>query len=206
MAIVNDNELTSQLRGRVGRYLVFRNIRGRIIASRAPRKPDPRKQSAAQRKTRVTFRDAAAWAVRTMQNPYEKQRCQELAKKRGLTNAYTAAVQHYMQRSSTKGKREVQSQQKLTKSAKAKTMKFCNDDKGVFGFSAATKQLPSYTELLHWWFENGCGSAEIRTATTTLPYHEFKGRASLKRHGYADLLPLSPMLISRRSISPANDS
>lgn len=98
MAIVTTNDLTLGLRGRVGRIFVFRNLRGKTIASRAPRKPDPRKQSPAQRQTRVTFKDAAAWAVRTLLDPKQKRYFRERAKALALPNAYTAAVQDYLQR------------------------------------------------------------------------------------------------------------
>ncbi len=96
MAIVANNDLTRGLRGRIGKWLVFRVVRGKTIASRAPRKPDPRKQSAAQRLTRSTFRDASAWAVRILLDPAKKQYYADVAKAEALPNAYTAAVREYM--------------------------------------------------------------------------------------------------------------
>lgn len=96
MAIVSDNDLTLGLRGRVGKYLVFRSVGGRTIASHSPRRPDPRKQSAAQRKTRATFREAAAWAVQTLRDPEQRRYFNQRARDNGLPNAYTAAVQHRM--------------------------------------------------------------------------------------------------------------
>ena len=96
MAIVANNDLTRGLRGRIGKWLVFRVVRGKTIASRAPRKPDPRKQSAAQRLTRSTFRDASAWAVRILLDPAKKQYYADVAKAQALPNAYTAAVRDYM--------------------------------------------------------------------------------------------------------------
>ena len=96
MAIVANNDLTRGLRGRVGNWLVFRVVRGKTIASRAPRKPDPRKQSAAQRLTRSTFREASAWAVRILLDPAKKQYYADIAKAQALPNAYTAAVREYM--------------------------------------------------------------------------------------------------------------
>ncbi len=45
MAAEMNNDLTHGLRGRVGEYFVFRKVRGMTIAHRAPRKPDPKKQS-----------------------------------------------------------------------------------------------------------------------------------------------------------------
>jgi|GEM_PF-3822787 hypothetical protein len=96
MAIVANNDLTRGLRGRVGKWLVFRMVRGKTIASHAPKKPDPRKQSAAQRLTRSTFRDASAWAVRILMDPVKKQYYADIAKAQALPNAYTAAVREYM--------------------------------------------------------------------------------------------------------------
>ncbi len=96
MAIVANNDLTRGLRGRIGNWLVFRVVRGKTIASRAPRKPDPRKQSAAQRLTRSTFREASAWAVRILLDPVKKQYYANIAKAEALPNAYTAAVREYM--------------------------------------------------------------------------------------------------------------
>ena len=99
MAIVSNNDLTLGLRGRVGKYFVFRVVGGRTIASHAPRRPDPRKQSDAQRKTRATFKEAAAWAVQALRDPELRCYFMQRARALGLTNAYTAAVQHRMQRS-----------------------------------------------------------------------------------------------------------
>src|SRR5688572_25512820 len=96
MAIVENNDLTLGLRGKFGKHFVFRSLRGKTIASHAPRKPDLRMQSAAQRKTRTTFREAAAWAVRTLHDPKKKQFYQRRAKELALPNAYTAAVRAYM--------------------------------------------------------------------------------------------------------------
>ena len=96
MAIVDNNDLTRGLRGRFGKSFVFRSLRGKTIASHAPRKPDPRKQGAAQRQTRTTFREAAAWAMHTLRDPKQKQFYQDRAKELALPNAYTAAVRAYM--------------------------------------------------------------------------------------------------------------
>ena len=100
MAIVINNDLTRGLRGRVGKWFVFRMVRGKTIASHAPRKPDPLKQSAAQRQTRTTFKEAAAWAARILLDPAKKRYFADLAKIKALPNAYTAAVQEYMRQSS----------------------------------------------------------------------------------------------------------
>jgi|GEM_PF-4589923 hypothetical protein len=106
MAIVANNDLTRGLRGRIGRWLIFREVRGKTIASHAPRKPDPRKQSAAQRLTRSTFREASAWAVRILLDPVKKQYYADVAKAEALPNAYTAAVREYMREVAARGMKE----------------------------------------------------------------------------------------------------
>lgn len=100
MAIVSNNDLTLGLRGRVGKYFVFRTVRGKTVASHSPRRPDPRKQSDAQRKTRAAFREAAAWAVQTLRDPEQRRYFERRAKDLGLPNSYTAAVQQRMRWSS----------------------------------------------------------------------------------------------------------
>ena len=96
MAIVFNNDLTLGLRGRVGKTFVFRSVGGRTIVSHAPCKPDPQKQSAAQRQTRIRFKEAAAWAVRTLMSAEKKLYYQRRARLLELPNAYIAAVRDYM--------------------------------------------------------------------------------------------------------------
>lgn len=96
MATVANNDLTRGLRGRIGKWFVFRMVSGKTIVSHAPRKPDPLKQSRAQLQTRNTFREAAAWAVRILLDPAKKQYYADLAAAQALPNAYTAAVREYM--------------------------------------------------------------------------------------------------------------
>ena len=103
MAIVLDNDITQGLRGRIGKFMVFRSLRGKTIASHAPKKPDPRKQSAIQRQTRMRFREAAAWAVHTLRDPKQKHFYQDRAKQLALPNAYTAAVRDYMRGNTKRG-------------------------------------------------------------------------------------------------------
>jgi hypothetical protein len=98
MAIVDNNDLTRGLRGRVGKFFVFRSLRGKTIVSHAPQKPDPRRQTVAQRQTRTTFREAAAWAVHILRDPKKKRFYQDRAKELALPNAYTAAVRAYMRK------------------------------------------------------------------------------------------------------------
>ena len=137
MAIVANNDLTSGLRGRIGKWLVFRVVRGKTIASRAPRKPDPRKQSAAQRLTRSTFRDASAWAVRILLDPAKKQYYADVAKAQALPNAYTAAVREYMREVAAKRMEE-----QVTNSVSTK--KEANiDEQWVSMPSSTTQHIPS---------------------------------------------------------------
>lgn len=96
MAKVFDNILISGLRGKVGKQLVFRVVNGVTIASHAPAKPDRKKETEAQRKTRTTFRAASHWAKAQLLNPEKKRYYIQLAKTWNLTNAYTAAVKDYM--------------------------------------------------------------------------------------------------------------
>src|SRR5690606_7687602 len=124
MAIVTNNDLTRGLRGRIGKHLVFRTFGGKTIASRAPRKPDPKKESTAQQQTRATFKKAAAWAVGTLQDPERKRYYQQRAEILGLPNAYTAAVKEYMS-----GGVSASSQEQATSSVGCKqsqaTQRFC---------------------------------------------------------------------------------
>jgi hypothetical protein len=96
MATVSGNDLTTGLRGKVGQMMVFRVMHGKTFVSRAPRRPDKRKETAAQRKTRVTFKEASQWAKAMLVNPTKKEYYQQRAKDWNLTNAYTAAVKDYM--------------------------------------------------------------------------------------------------------------
>ena len=98
MATVINNDLTRGLRGRVGKWIVFRTRGGKTFAGHAPRKPDPAKQSVAQRQTRSAFREAAAWAVRTLKDPEQREYYLAIAKAESLPNAYTAALRAYMRR------------------------------------------------------------------------------------------------------------
>jgi hypothetical protein len=96
MAIVDDNDITLGLRGRFGRFVVFKKINGKTYATRAPRKRNNSEQSEAQRRTRVTFREASAWAKAIISNPERKKYYQQRAKEWQLRNAYTAAIKEYM--------------------------------------------------------------------------------------------------------------
>lgn len=102
MARVFGNILTAGLRGKIGDMLVFRVIRGKTFVSRAPGKPDKRKETVAQRNTRTTFRLASHWAKSTLRDPEKKKYYQQRAKDWDLTNAYTAAIKDYMRNASAR--------------------------------------------------------------------------------------------------------
>ena len=140
MAIVANNDLTRGLRGRIGKWLVFRVVRGKTIASHAPGKPDPRKQSAAQRQTRSTFREASAWAVRILLDPAKKQYYSDMAKAQALPNAYTAAVREYMREVAAKRMEDQFNSVSADKEANI-------DEQGVSIPSSPEQLIPSETMI-----------------------------------------------------------
>jgi hypothetical protein len=106
MAQVSDNMLTSGLRGKIGQLIVFRVMRGKTFASRAPCKPDKSKETPAQRQTRTTFKAASQWAKQVLRDPEQRRYYQACATRWELPNAYTAAIKVYMQAESRKFKVE----------------------------------------------------------------------------------------------------
>lgn len=96
MAKLSDNDLTTGLRGMVGKQLVFRRVGGKTIVSRAPRKPNKQKETASQRKTRRTFSDASRWAQMIILDRSKREYYRKRAREWNLTNAYTAAVKDFM--------------------------------------------------------------------------------------------------------------
>ena len=82
----------------LGHDLVFKTFRGKTFVFAPARKPDKRKETAAQRATRATFQQATRWAKTILLNPEKKNYYQERAKTLNLPNAYTAAITDYMQR------------------------------------------------------------------------------------------------------------
>jgi hypothetical protein len=98
MAQVSSNPLITGWSGKFGDTLVFRTLRGKTFVSATPRKPDKRKESDAQRKTRSTFKEAAAWARHVLQDPEKKTYYRFRAKALKLPNAYTAAITDYMRK------------------------------------------------------------------------------------------------------------
>jgi len=98
MATVADNVLIDGLRGRLGESLVFKTMRGKTFVATPARKPDKRKESTAQRGTRVTFRQATEWAQHILLDPERKAYYSKRAKALKLPNAYTAALTDYMRK------------------------------------------------------------------------------------------------------------
>jgi hypothetical protein len=98
MATITNNILIDGMSGKFGDALVFRTMRGKTFVSAPARKPNIREESAAQRNTRVTFREAAHWAQAILLNPEKKAYYLQRARKLKLPNAYTAAITDYMRK------------------------------------------------------------------------------------------------------------
>ena len=102
MAIIANNDLMKGSRGKFGDDLVFRTMRGKTFVSPPARKNDKKKESEAQRNTRVNFQNATQWAQITLLNPEKKAYYQKRAKALKLPNAYTAAITDYMRKPKVK--------------------------------------------------------------------------------------------------------
>lgn len=98
MATVTPNALIDGFRGKFGNSLVFKTIRGKTFLSPSARKPNKKKETEAQRSTRVTFKQAAQWAKSTLLDPQKKAYYRQRAKALKLPNAYTAALTDYMRK------------------------------------------------------------------------------------------------------------
>jgi len=98
MATITSNDLIEGISGKFGNTMVFRTMRGKTFVSPVPRKPNKKKESAAQRNTRTTFQKAAEWAQIILLDPERKTYYQQRAKALNLPNAYTAAITDYMRK------------------------------------------------------------------------------------------------------------
>lgn len=96
--MTSNNPLTAGMRGALGKTLVFRQDHGKTVIQNMPRKPDKRKETAAQRETRLNFKNATAYALAVLQNPEKCAYYTQKAKALKLRNAYTAAVTDYMRK------------------------------------------------------------------------------------------------------------
>ena len=94
MAIVRSNPIVEGLSGMLGKSIVFKTLRGKIILANRP--SPPKKQSELQRANRKKFRDASFWAKSILRDPIKKEYYQKKARKLKLPNAYTAAITDYM--------------------------------------------------------------------------------------------------------------
>jgi hypothetical protein len=82
------------LSGKLGKSIVFKQVRGKTIVCSRP--PKPQTQSAPQKETRDRFRKASEWAKSILLDPGQKAYYQKKARKLKLPNAYTAAIADYM--------------------------------------------------------------------------------------------------------------
>src|SRR6218665_2894332 len=94
MASISSNPITSGLSGRLGDSLLFKTVRGKTFVSTIPR-ASSKAESAAQRSTRVNFREASNWAQLILLDPERKAYYRQRAKALRLPNAYTAALTDY---------------------------------------------------------------------------------------------------------------
>ena len=98
MATITNNDLVKGFRGKFGNDLVFRTMRGKTFASPPASKNINKKESEAQRSTRVNFQNATQWAQITLLDPEKKAYYKQRAKALKLPNAYTAAITDYMRK------------------------------------------------------------------------------------------------------------
>jgi hypothetical protein len=99
--IVETNALVTGMHGKLGKNLILRTVRGKIIASQ--RNDKPQVQSALQKGTRDKFRLASAYAKSMMLIPEKKAYYLHKAKKLKLPNAYTAALTHFLRKGEVQG-------------------------------------------------------------------------------------------------------
>ena len=95
MASVKLNSIVKGMSGSIGN-LVIRQYKGRTIISGQPRKP--KKQTELQRQSRSRFKQAAYAAKVTLRDPEKKAYYAKKAEKNNQPNAYTAALQEFLQK------------------------------------------------------------------------------------------------------------
>jgi hypothetical protein len=97
MATVITSDLIESISGRMG-DLIFRTYNGRTVVSSRPVIPASRrkKQSELQAYRRSRFREASIFSKKMMLDPIKKEYYRRKAKEMRLTNAYTAALTHYL--------------------------------------------------------------------------------------------------------------
>ena len=89
MSIATNQSLLRGTRGKLG-DLIIRQVKGKTVISTVPNPDAP--QSALQKTNRNQFREASAFARAAMRDPEIKVYFQSEARRRGLTNGYTAAL------------------------------------------------------------------------------------------------------------------
>lgn len=94
--IYHNNPVFKGASGKFGGTMVFRQVNGRTVASKMPRKPDKSKETGPQRATRSHFRETARIVKDHLQYPEVKAYYQQVAKKRNLPSAYSAAMRDYL--------------------------------------------------------------------------------------------------------------
>jgi len=94
MGQVKDNLLTKGFSGRIGDEIVFRQINGRTLFSKRPRKRETftPKEQAQQRK----FQQASYYARTALINPAQRESYVQAAKLGGFKSAYVAALTDYL--------------------------------------------------------------------------------------------------------------
>ena len=89
MAKATNQSILRGIEGKVG-DLVMRTINNRTVVAKAPKRRT--KKSLREVENHTVFQSAAAFAVEAMRNPKLKIHFKNVAKKRRLPNAYTAAL------------------------------------------------------------------------------------------------------------------
>ncbi|GJH40878.1 hypothetical protein RCZ04_14280 [Capnocytophaga sp. HP1101] len=90
------NILVKDLKGEVGKTLIFRNVKGRTIVARSPR-PSKSAPSAAQAKQRELFKEAVRYAQQVMKTPDKKAfYAASPQAKSGEQTVFTMAVADYL--------------------------------------------------------------------------------------------------------------
>ena len=78
--------------------LLLRNINGKTVVSAYEAKTKRKKVSALQQRTRSTFAEASQYAKTVTRNPAKYEHYKKLAKKLGVSSAYTAAITDFMRK------------------------------------------------------------------------------------------------------------
>lgn len=94
MAHIDNNNILSAMRGRVGN-LVFRRVGDKTIVSQRPVRKNET-QSPRQIANRAKFAAASRYAKEALKNPHILKRYEVIAREAELSNAYTAALRDFL--------------------------------------------------------------------------------------------------------------